>query len=169
MFQEKSKDIAIKLGSTNFKGSNGWLECFRKRHNISWNQVCGESNDVNFDTVNEWKSKIGELIKDYNSDSIYNRDETGLFFRAIPSKTLKLKGEQCKGGKLSKERITVLLCGNMASEMEKPLVIRKAAKPRCFKNINVEKLPVSWYSNKKAWMTRSIMEGWLIKFNSKMF
>ncbi|XP_025409564.1 tigger transposable element-derived protein 6-like [Sipha flava] len=41
----------------------------------------------------------------------------------------------------------------MAGEMEKPLVIGKAAKPRCFKTIDVEKLPVSWYSNKKAWMT----------------
>ncbi|XP_025407289.1 tigger transposable element-derived protein 6-like [Sipha flava] len=129
MLQEKSKDIAIKLGNTDFKGSNGWLECFRKRHNISWNQVCEESNDVSVDEVNEWKSKIGELIKDYNSDCIYNCHETGLFFRAIPSKTLKLKGEQCKGGKLSKERITFLLCGNMGGEMEKPLVIGKAAKP----------------------------------------
>ncbi|KAF0740487.1 tigger transposable element-derived protein 6-like, partial [Aphis craccivora] len=130
--------------------------------------VCGESNDVNVDEVNEWKSKIGDLIKYYNSDCIYNCDETGLYFRAITSKTLKFKGEQCKGGKLSKERITVLLCGNMAGEMEKPLVIGKAAKPRCFKNIDVEKLPVSWYSNKKAWMTGSIMEDWLRKFNSKI-
>ncbi|KAE9521504.1 hypothetical protein AGLY_018103 [Aphis glycines] len=103
MLQEKSKDIAIKLGNTDFKGSNSWLEYFRKRHNISWNQVCGESNDFNVDDVNEWESKIG--------------------------------------GKLSKERITVLLCGNMAGEMEKPLVIGKVAKPRCFKNIDVEKLP----------------------------
>ncbi|KAL4154212.1 hypothetical protein QTP88_002044 [Uroleucon formosanum] len=39
MLQEKSKDIAIKLRNTDFKGSNGWLECFRKIYNISWNQV----------------------------------------------------------------------------------------------------------------------------------
>jgi len=51
-----------------------------------------------------------------------------------------LKGEQCKGGKFSKEKITVLLYRNMAGDMEKPLVIGKAAKPRCFKNIDVEKL-----------------------------
>lgn len=110
MLQEKFQDIAIKLRNTNFKGSNDWLECFRKRLNISRNQVYREFNNVNFDDVNEWKSKIGELIKDYNGNyNIQNCDETGLFFRAIPSKTLKLKGEQCKGGKLSKERIIVLL------------------------------------------------------------
>jgi len=102
--------------------------------------VCGESNDVNFDDVNECKLQIGELIKDYNSDCIYNCDETGLFFHAIPSKTLKSKGEKFKGGKLLKERTTVLLCGNMGGEMENPLVIGKAAKPQCFKNIDAEKL-----------------------------
>ncbi|XP_025424407.1 tigger transposable element-derived protein 7-like [Sipha flava] len=63
MLQEKSKDIAIKLGNTDLKGSNGWLECFRKRHNISWNQVCGESNDVNVDEVNKWKSKIALFLQ----------------------------------------------------------------------------------------------------------
>jgi len=61
-----------------------------------------------------------------------------------------------------KERITVLLCGNMAGEIEKLLVIEKAAKPRCFKNIDVEKLPVSWYSNKKAWITGSRYYGRLV-------
>jgi len=60
---------------------------------------------------------------------MYNYDETGLFLRAIPPKTFKLKGEQCKGGKLSKKIITVLLCENVDGEMEKPLVIGKAAKP----------------------------------------
>ncbi|KAL4141921.1 hypothetical protein QTP88_004468 [Uroleucon formosanum] len=108
MPQEKSKDTTIKLGNTDFKGSNDWLECFRKR---------------------QYFMESSELIKDYNSDCIYNCDKTGLFFRAIPSKTLKLKGEQCKDGKLSKERITVLLCGNMAGELEKPLVMGKAAMP----------------------------------------
>jgi hypothetical protein len=31
-------------------------------------------------------------------------------------------------------RINVLLCGNMAGEIVKPLVFGKAARPRCFKN-----------------------------------
>ncbi|XP_008179833.1 tigger transposable element-derived protein 6-like [Acyrthosiphon pisum] len=126
------------------------------------------SNDVNIDSVNEWKSKISEYVKDYDACNIYNCDETGLFFRAIPNKTLKLKGEQCKGGKLSKERLTVLLCGNMVGDMEKPLVIGKSVKPRCFKNLDVSKLPVIWCANKKAWMAGSIMENWLIQFNNRL-
>jgi hypothetical protein len=70
-------------------------------------------------------------------------DETGLFFRALPTKSFAVKGEKCTGGKISKEILTVLLRGNMVGEMEKPLVIAKAAKPRCFENLKIHNLPVN--------------------------
>jgi hypothetical protein len=40
------------------------------------------------------------------------------FFWGITNKSLTVKGEKCTGRKMSKERLTVLLCGNMAGEME---------------------------------------------------
>jgi hypothetical protein len=60
-----------------------------------------------------------------------------------------VKGEKCTGSKISKERLTVLLCGNMVGEMEKPFVTGKAAKSRCFKNLKIDNLPVIWRNNKK--------------------
>jgi len=56
----------------------------------------------------------------------------------------------------------------MVGDMEKPLVIGKSVKPRCFKNLDVSKLPVIRCANKKAWMTGSIMENWLIQFNNRL-
>jgi hypothetical protein len=53
-------------------------------------------------------------------------------------------------------------------EMEKPLMTEKAAKPRCFKNLNINNLPVVWRNKKKAWMTSAAMEEWLNTFNAKM-
>jgi len=48
----------------------------------------------------------------------------------------------------------VFLCGNMAGEMagemEKPVVIGKVKKPRCFKNLDICSLPVLWKHNKKG-------------------
>jgi hypothetical protein len=35
-------------------------------------------------------------------------------------------------------------------EMEKPLAIGKAAKPRSFKNLEIDNLPVIWRNNKKT-------------------
>jgi hypothetical protein len=78
------------------------------------------------------------------------------------------KGEKCAMGKTSKERLTVLLCGNMMGEMEKLLMIGKAAKPRCCKNLKINNLPVIWRNNKKAWTYAATREEWLNMFNAKM-
>jgi hypothetical protein len=90
-----------------------------------WNRVCGESKDEDESVVSEYKPKLLELISPYEPKNIYNADKTGLFFLALPTKSLAVKGENCTGGKMSKERLTVLLCGNMVGEMEKPLMIGK--------------------------------------------
>ncbi|GBN19123.1 hypothetical protein AVEN_55932-1 [Araneus ventricosus] len=45
----------------------------------------------------------------------------------------------------------------MLGDFETPVLIGNAEKPRCFKNIDVRKLSVSWKSNKKAWMSTEIM------------
>ncbi|GFW95760.1 uncharacterized protein TNCV_19911 [Trichonephila clavipes] len=45
------------------------------------------------------------------------------------------------------------------SEKITPLVIRKSAKPRCFKGVN--SFPTKYCSNKKAWMTTEHFNEWL--------
>ncbi len=168
ILQSEALAVAKRLENTTFKASVGWLNSFKERHGIGFNQVCGEAKDIDVGTVESWKQELQNLTSGYDSRDIYNADETGLFFRALPNKTLCLRGEKCVGGKISKERLTVLVCGNLCGDMEKPLVIGKATKPRCFKNLKIESLPVIWRSNKKAWMTAGLMEEWLTAFNSKM-
>ena len=131
-------------------------------------QICGESKDIPDSDVEKWMNRISTLIDGYAQRDIFNCDETGLFFRELPTKTLTEKAKACFGGKHSKERLTLLLCCNMKGEMEKPLVIGKSRKPRCFKNIDVSNLPVIWKSQRKAWNTAVIMEEWLKLFNRKM-
>lgn len=108
------------------------------------------------------------MLLAYSPENIFNADETGLFFRALPEKTLSLKGETCIGGKVSKERLTILLCCSMSGEKLMPLVIGKAARPRCFKGVDINKLPVEWSNNRKSWMTREIMTAWLEKIDKSM-
>ena len=40
---------------------------------------------------------------------IFNADEAEIFFKALPNKTLEFKGNGCKGTKLWKEMLIVLL------------------------------------------------------------
>jgi len=68
-------------------------------------------------------------------------------------KTFPYQMELCSGGKIAKERLTVLLCVSISGEKLKQLVIGKSVKPMCFKGIDVSKLALEWKLNSKAWMT----------------
>ncbi|XP_038057078.1 tigger transposable element-derived protein 6-like [Patiria miniata] len=81
---------------------------------------------------------------------------------------MAFRGEQCHGGKQSKERITVTLCANMdGTEKLKPLLIGKFKKPRCFKNVIY--LPVSYRANRKAWMVHvsDLFTEWVRRLDKK--
>ena len=53
---EKAKEIAERLGKSDFKGSRGWLEKWKKRYNVKQLKVNGESADVRGETVDSWKA-----------------------------------------------------------------------------------------------------------------
>lgn len=135
---------------------------------MTFGSICGEGNDVDMNAVSDWKTKIIELTSGYETKNIANCDETALFYRVPPNRSLQFRGEKCKGGKFSKERLTVFLCVFGDGRFEQPLVIGKSENPRCFKSINKDNLPVKWKSNKTAWMTGTIMKQWLLELNSKM-
>jgi hypothetical protein len=79
LIQAEALETAKKLGKDNFKASNMWLESFKRRRNIVFNSVCGEANDVDMQTVTEWKAKIEDLVAGYEPRNVFNGDETGLF------------------------------------------------------------------------------------------
>ena len=80
--------------------------------------------------------------------------------------------EEYKGRKKAKQRHTVAFFSNAAGGKKPPIVIEKAAHPRCFKRIKVPKKQegIPYYSNPKAWMNSDIMGSilnvlnkWLVK------
>ncbi|XP_041378800.1 tigger transposable element-derived protein 4-like [Gigantopelta aegis] len=130
--------------------------------------MSGERGDVNNATIIDWKAKLPTVCEGYTPQDIFNMDETGLFYRDTTKSTFKVKGEECDGGKRSKERLTVALCASMTGEKIPALVIGKCKKPLCFKKITPEALPVIYTSNKKAWMNSALFQWWIEKFNRKM-
>ncbi len=61
----------------------------------------------------------------------------------LPNKSLVQKGKDSKGGKFAKERLTVLhMCNQDGSDKRKPMVIGRAKRPRAFKEIPTDQLPV---------------------------
>ena len=60
--------------------------------------------------------KLPSLLKDYTLSNVYNADETGLFYRAVPDGSLAYQLNTISGSKNAMDRIPVLLCTNVSGE-----------------------------------------------------
>ncbi|GBM61898.1 Jerky -like [Araneus ventricosus] len=80
----------------------------------------------------------------------------------MPSKSLASKEEASYPGyKKSKDRVSLPVCANASGTDKLPLLlIGKSKKPRSFKNINVNSLPVKYRNQRSAWMKSEIFEKW---------
>ena len=110
--------------------------------------------------------RIQKSTEGYSSENIWNMDKSVFF-----DKGLVEKGKEAKGGKKSKQRFTIAFFVNAAGEkIDKPLVIWKSKKPRCFKHLSDKSRPadVHYFSNPKSWMTSDVMQAVLTRFNRKL-
>lgn len=86
--KEKAKHFAKSLGHKDFRASNAWLKIKKKRHNIGFKKVCGESASVNENVCSEWINKLANFLKNYESRNIFNADETALFYKCLVDRNL---------------------------------------------------------------------------------
>ena len=155
---EKAKERAERLGKTNFKGSQGWLDKWKLRYNIKQVKVCGKLGDVRGETIDSWKERLLEILHGYAKEDIWNMDDTGVFWQALPDRGFGSKGRQYKGGKKSKQRVTIAFFVSAAGKKEKPIFIWKSESPRCLRRFDKSLLPVHYFIQSKTRMTGEIME-----------
>ena len=157
LIKEKALKLAELMHIPNFMVSNGWLDNLKKRHRITFKTVQGEAGAVDSQSLLEWQQQVLQpLLGQFSADDVFNLDETGLFWRLLPNKTMSFRGERCTGGKKSKQRITPLVGANMSGSEKFPLLaISSSKKPRAFKN---KEIPVKYKANSKAWMTAKLFE-----------
>ena len=160
IMREKAKYFAKILGISDleFDCSSLWLERFKVRHEISFKRVCGEANSVETNSVEmeNWQTKLLKSCKITVWIKFKMPMKQVFLTGLLPDKTLEFKNVSCHGGKLSKDRLTAMVCANMPGSDKLPvLVIGGSKNPRCFKNINP--LTTECLVNKEAWMTSSIL------------
>src|SRR5947207_15157741 len=82
-----------------------------------------------------------------------------------PSETLSTK--PIPGRKKDKSRVTVLLGVNATgTDKLKPWVIGNSRRPRPLSKVNLERLPVYYRGNPKAWMNSVVFEEVLLEMDS---
>lgn len=161
--QAAAERLTKQMGLEQFKASSGWLFRFRRRHNISSKKICGEILSADLEAVEPFRKKLNDVIKNegYQLSQIYNFDETSLFWRNLPDNTQASKAEKTTPGrKISKERVSALLCANAdGRHLLKTVIIGKSKNPRALKNV-MDNLPVHYYSSRNAWFTTEITNDW---------
>lgn len=162
ILREKAIQIYEKhYGDSKFAASRGWVNKFKKRYGIRHLKVSGEKLSSDPTVVKPFLQQLSEKIRELNlqPNQIYNADESALFWKLLPDRTLVHAREKAAPGrKTSKERVTFLACANGDGEHKlKMMVIGKSKNPRAFKNCT---LPVEYHSTKKAWMTSALFVKW---------
>jgi len=75
--------------------------------------------------VNAYKNKVPTIIEKFSPNDVFNADETGLFFRATPTRSLIQRGESTKGTKQSKDRLSILLACSMTGKFRIVFAVNK--------------------------------------------
>ena len=149
--------------SSTFVASTGFLNRWKRRHAIQQLKISGESRSCDHDAADGFPLEFRDYIRehDFQEEQVYNADETALFHKMLPDRTLGFKNQESKGFKMNKERITLLFCTNKTgSHKLKPLVIGRSGQPRCFHHVNLNNLPVLYRNSKNSWMTGYIFKNW---------
>lgn len=81
--------------------------------------------------------------------------------------TKTIAAKDMPGRKISEERISVLCCANADGFEKFQLLISGTLwKPRTLKNRSDGKTGLTYYANKKAWMTQILLNIWLLRFDA---
>nr|CCA17452.1 jerky putative [Albugo laibachii Nc14] len=102
----------LKINERELQLSNGWLIKFKERNIIRSRTVHGESGSVCETVLKASQTQIQSLIAKFSPDDVFNLDETALYYRLPPNKTLATI--QVRGRKKVKERVKLLFAATHA-------------------------------------------------------
>ena len=78
------------------QGRQPWIERFKHRHANALKTISGKAAAVDHTVTNAWKQQdLLSLLDEYGEDDIFNADQTGIFDKNLPNKSLALKGKRC--------------------------------------------------------------------------
>ncbi|XP_054710962.1 tigger transposable element-derived protein 1-like [Uloborus diversus] len=150
-----------------FHASAGWFHNFTKRCNLKSVLLHGESSSPDLAAAKYYvESEFPNIIAEghYQPEQVFNMDETGLFWKRMPSCTYLFKDEEnASGFKAHKDLLTLVMCSNAAGFLLKPSLIYKSRNPKALKNKSKTTLPVHWMHHPKVWFSNVLMEEWFFK------
>lgn len=147
-----------------FSASKGWLNNFKQRFNLHSVKQTGEAASADKAAASDYLPVFLDIVAEggYTAQQVFNVDETGLYWKRMPTKTVISRNEKkAPGHKASKDRVSLLFGGNAAGDCKlKPVLIHHSENPRALKGHAKASLPVIFRSSKKGWMNSHTFQGW---------
>lgn len=102
---ESALDSSENKKIAEFKALEGWLSHFKSQHDVEFKIINYDAADININIIEEWKIKLSDITKDFNTADAFRADKFGLCFTALPIKTLTERSKKYMGGKIAKDRL----------------------------------------------------------------
>ena len=174
LLQAQAALLGARFNVTHFRYSHGWCARFCRRHGLTLRRRVGEAGSTSQANVELARNSIPLVLAVLGArpQDVFNADETGLVLGSQPCKTMAFA--RVSGVKKEKDRISVMLCCNATGdEKMKPVVIAKAARPRCFGGIRTlnafdPSVYCHYFSQPAAYMTRELFNIWLSRVQGEM-
>ena len=88
ILSNKALEFAFLYNKSKFKGSDGWVDNFKKRYNFKQYTMQGKVASALLQDLNIIRENLHQVLKNYAPDNIFNCDETGLFWKMWPNHTI---------------------------------------------------------------------------------
>ncbi|GMF37604.1 unnamed protein product [Phytophthora lilii] len=133
MLQQKALDIAAMydIPSTAFAASSTWMASYRSRYSLSLRARTrqGQTSPADSkDVAQNFAATVRRRIVEEGIETVYNADQTAVFFEYVPKHTIDERGAKTvwvKCGGKSKERMTVMLMADNTGRKYDPWVVLK--------------------------------------------
>ena len=167
---EKARAIGAQLDlPPKFNYSGKWLDKFKKVHGLRMFDLHGEAGSADMSGVEIARQQVPELLLELETplEDVHNMDETTLYYRKVPTRTLARRSRA--GQKVAKDRVTIVFTVNATGTVKQSvLVIGTAKRPRSFGKVwNPSDVNAVYKQSEKGWMTGKLFEEYCTTMNMK--
>jgi hypothetical protein len=118
ILRQQARIFAEKLNLPDFSAGNSWLDRFKRESGVKSYATAGEAGSAPEESVLATQAWLPVFFGHVGveMDDVFNQDETGVYFRQTPRRTLATK--KVAGLKLAKDRITMSLTSNLTGKTQ---------------------------------------------------
>ncbi|XP_019362170.1 PREDICTED: CENPB DNA-binding domain-containing protein 1-like [Gavialis gangeticus] len=102
LYDDLQKNLPEGSTSEPFYASKGWFERFKTYSNLHNVSIQGEAASADTQAASSYRNKLVEIIEERGYMQVLNADETGLFWKRMPSRTCISREKLMPGFKVSK-------------------------------------------------------------------